>query len=110
MISFLTKHPDFFIIDKTKSNKNPIKVIYSKEICDVSKYEIRKDSKSIHNWTYEFDLFCNRDYYNTLIVYSVLFGQFLGTLLLSPFPDKYGRKIIFKIIIVISFLKYSIII
>ena len=102
MISFLTKYPDFFIIDKTKSNKNQIKVIYSKEICDVSKYEIRKDSKSIHNWTYEFDLFCNRDYYNTLIVYSVLFGQFLGALLLSPFPDKYGRKTIFKILIVIS--------
>jgi len=102
MISFLTKYPDFFIIDKTKSNPNPIKVIYSKEICNASKYEIRKDNKSIHNWAYEFDLFCKKDYYNTLIVYSILFGQFLGTLLLSQFPDKYGRKTIFKILIVIS--------
>lgn len=102
MISFLTKSPDFFIIDKTKLNQNLIKAIYSKEICNSSKYEIKKDSKSIHNWSYEFDLFCNRYYYNTLIVYSVLFGQFLGTLLLSPFPDKYGRNTIFKILIVIS--------
>ena len=56
----------------------------------------------MYNWTYEFNLFCIIDYHNILIDYSVLFSQFLGTLLLSPFPNKYGRKTIFKILIVIS--------
>ena len=102
MVSYLTKSSDFFIIDKTKPNEDPINVFYSKEICDTSKYEIKKDTKSIHNWTYEFDLFCQRDYYNTYIVYSVLFGQLLGTVLLSPFPDKYGRKTIFIILTTLS--------
>ena len=102
IISFLTKQPDFFVIDKENPNQNSIKMAYSKEICDDSKYEIVKDIKSIHNWTYAFNLYCEREYLNTFIIYSILFGQLLGTLLLSPIPDKYGRKNIFTIIIGIS--------
>ena len=102
IISFLTKQPDFLVIDKTNDNDNPIKMTYSKEMCDDSRNEIIKDIKSIHNWTYAFNLYCDREYLNTFIIYSILLGQLLGTLLLSPIPDKYGRKIIFKIIIAIS--------
>ena len=102
IISFLTKEPDFFIIDKENSNENPVHASYSKEICDDTKYKITKDTKSIHNWTYEFNLFCDREYLNTYVIYSILIGQLLGTLLLSPIPDKYGRKKIFIIIITVS--------
>ena len=42
MISFLTKPSDFFVIDKTKLNPNPVHVTYSKEICDSSKYDINR--------------------------------------------------------------------
>ena len=102
IISFLTKQPDFFVVNKTEQNNKSLKLPYSKEICDDSKYKIIKDIKSIHNWTYAFDLYCNREYLNTLTIYSILLGLLLGTLLLSPIPDKYGRKNIFKIIIAIS--------
>ena len=101
MISFLTKPPDFIVKDIT-NNENIDHVTYSKEICDKTKYEITKDIKSIHNWTYAFNLYCDRDNLNTLIVYSVLIGQLLGTVLLSSIPDKYGREKIFKIIIFLS--------
>ena len=102
IISFLTKQPDFFVINRAEQNGNSIKMSYSKELCDHSKYKITKDIESIHNWTYAFDLYCNREYLNTLVIYSILFGQLLGTVLLSPIPDKYGRKTIFKIIIAVS--------
>ena len=102
IISFLTKQPDFFIINKENPNEQPVHTSYSREICDVSKYKIIKDTKSIHNWTYEFNLFCDREYLNTFVIYSILVGQLLGTLLLSPIPDKYGRKTIFIIIITLS--------
>lgn len=102
IISFLTKQPDFLVINKTNQNEKPIKMSYSNEVCDNSKYEITKDIKSIHNWSYAFDLYCKREYLNTLIIYSILIGQLLGTVLLSSIPDKYGRKNIFKIIIAIS--------
>lgn len=102
IISFLTKQPEFFIINKEDPKKIPLHESFSKEICDNSKYIIIKDNKSIHNWTYEFNLFCDREYLNTLIIYSILLGQLLGTILLSPIPDKYGRKNIFIIIITVS--------
>lgn len=102
IISFLTKQPDFFIINKEEPNEVPLHVSYSKEICDNSKFILTKDNKSIHNWTYEFNLFCDREYLNTLIVYSILIGQLLGTIFLSPIPDIYGRKNIFKVIITVS--------
>ena len=102
LISFLTKQPDFFIINKENPNENPLHVSYSKEICDNSKYTINKDTKSIHNWAYEFNLFCDKEYLITFMTYSIFIGQILGTIFLSPIPDKYGRKNIFIIIITIS--------
>ena len=101
IISFL-KQPDFFVTDKKNPNEKPIRMPYSKEICDRSKYEIKKDIKSIHNWIYEFDLYCEREYLNILITYSILISLLLATVFLTPIPDKYGRKSIFKFFIALS--------
>ena len=102
LIAFLTKQPEFYVIDKEKSNENPIHVSYSKEICDKSKYTIYKDIQSIHNWAYEFNLYCDKEYLITYMTYSIFIGQILGTVFLSPIPDKYGRKNIFIIMITLS--------
>ncbi len=79
---------------------------YNENICNFTKYSIEKDKKSVHNWSYEFNLYCNKDYLNVFIVYSVLIGLIIGPLILSYIPDKYGRKTIFITLIIISLINH----
>lgn len=74
------------------------------EICkSFSNYEILKDyENSIHNWTYQFDLFCDKSFYIPLIGTSFFIGALLASIFLSAFPDKYGRLPIMKITLVIN--------
>ena len=106
-ISFLTKRPNFNVseLNDEKNMKN-IHTKYNENICNFTKYSIEKDKKSVHNWSYEFNLYCNKDYLNVFIVYSVLIGLIIGPLILSYIPDKYGRKTIFKTLVIISLINH----
>ncbi len=103
-VPFLTKHPNF-LIEKLKSEE-PNKVYeleLSQELCNSSLYKIIKNpNKSIINWSYTFDLYCERETYITAITSIFFVGQMIGTLLIIPLSDKYGRSKILKVTVIIS--------
>ena len=103
-IPYLTKRPSF-LVKKLKS-ENPNKIYemdYSQELCNLTLYEITKNpKKSIINWSYTFDLYCEREYYNAIITSIIFVGEMLGTLIILPLPDKYGRSKPLKYISLVS--------
>ena len=105
-IPFLTKIPSFFVKKLNSDDPNKIyEMEYSKELCDSTLYQITKNpNKSLNNWSYTFDLYCERESYNTIITSIVFVGGMIGTLFVLPLPDKYGRAKILKIISLISLL------
>ena len=107
-IPFLTKHPSFFV-QKLKSD-DPNKVYeleFSQELCDSSIYNITKNpSKSVINWSYTYDLYCDKENYVTIITSIIFVGMMIGTLTITPYIDKYGRSIILKICVSVSLLLY----
>jgi putative MFS transporter len=100
----LTKHPSFFV--KKLKSEDPSKIYemdFSDELCDSSLYEIKKNpQKSINNWSYTFDLYCERESYNTIMTSIIFVGGMIGTLFILPLPDKYGRSKILKLVTLIS--------
>ena len=111
--SYLTKIPNFECCEK-HDNSPFFKCTYKKgEICLKSfPYNYRKDySTSVYNWAYSFDLYCDKEYYNALIGSSYFFGCIIGSIILTPLPDKFGRKNILNYTIIINCLiMYSILI
>ena len=103
-IPYLTKHPSFFVKKLNSDDPNKIyEMEYSQELCDTTLYEISKNpKKSIINWSYTFDLYCERESYSTIMTSIIFVGGMLGTLFILPLPDKYGRAIILKYITLIS--------
>ena len=103
-VAFLTKHPSFIV--KILQGEDAGKIFemdFKEELCDSTLYEITKNPlKSVINWSYTYDLYCDRDYYNVILSSVPFFGSMLGTLFLLPLPDKYGRKPVFKISMLIS--------
>ena len=107
--SYLTKHPLFEC-----SKKNQIDSPYSQceyrngEFCDKNSGLIYRKiyDKSLHNWSYSFDLYCNNEHYIPLIGSSFFFGGILGSILITPLPDKFGRKKIFNSLTFISCLMH----
>jgi MFS family permease len=76
---------------------------YNIELCDSTLYQITKNpKKSINNWSYTFDLYCERELYTTIITSIIFVGGMIGTLFVLPLPDKYGRAKILKITTIIS--------
>ncbi len=102
--SYLTKHPSYEC--SIKSSNSPFKECdYNNgEFCEYnSEYYFRKNyEKSLHNWSYSFDLYCQNEYYIPLIGSSFFFGGILGSIIVTPLPDKYGRKKIFNFLIFLS--------
>ena len=90
---YLIKYPNFFV--KKLNSDNPNKVYemdYFPELCNPSLYKISKNpKKSIINWSYIFDLNCERKIYITIMTSIIFIGAMLGSLLILPLPDKYGR-------------------
>ena len=95
-ISYLTKYPDF-LIRPVNSTQNFTIQEYNSSICDSSIYEIKKyPNTSIDNWAYNFDLYCNRNFYSLLITSAIFIGGIASAIIISPYPDKIGREIIYK--------------
>ena len=107
-IPYLTKPPSFFVKKLKSDNPNIIyEMEYNSELCDSSLYEISKNpKKSLLNWSYTFDLYCKRDSYVTIMTSIIFVGNMLGTLLVLPLPDKYGRSKILKNVTLISLILY----
>ena len=105
-IPFLTKPPSFFVQKLKSDDPNKIyELEFSQELCDSSLYNITKNpSKSVINWSYTFDLYCDKEKYVTIITSIIFVGMMIGTLTIVPFIDKYGRSIILKICVSVSLL------
>ena len=103
-VPYLTKHPSF-LVKKLKSDElNKIyELEFSTESCNSSLYNITKNpSKSVINWSYTYDLYCDKETYITIITSIIFVGMMIGTLTVAPSIDKYGRAIILKICISVS--------
>ena len=107
--SYLTKLPSFECLKKNEINSSYKQCEYNYgEFCNKnSELFYRKIyDKSLHNWSYSFDLYCNNEHYIPLIGSSFFFGGILGSILITPLPDKFGRKKIFNILTFISCLMH----
>ena len=63
-----------------------------------SVYQFRIDWKnrfSLHNWIEQLDAYCLPKAYIGIIGAMAFFGLFLGSLVLPPLSDIYGRKPVF---------------
>ena len=107
-IPFLTRHPSFFVQKLKSDDPNKIyELDFSQELCDSSSYNITKNpSKSVINWSYTYDLYCDKETYVTVITSIIFVGMMFGTLTIVPAFDKYGRSIILKICVTISLIVY----
>ena len=103
-IPYLTRHPSFFVQNLKSGDPNKIyELEYSQELCDTSSYNITKNpEKSVINWSYTYDLYCDKETYITVITSIVFVGMMVGTLTIIPLLDKYGRSIVLKISVSIS--------
>ena len=103
-VAFMTKHPSFIV--KILQGENAGKLFemdFSEKLCNSALYEITKNPlKSVNNWSYTYDLYCEKDYYNVILSSVPFFGSMIGTLYVLPLPDKYGRKKVLKISMFIS--------
>ena len=103
-IPYLTKYPSFLVQKLKDGDSNKIyELEFSPELCNSNLYKITKSqNKSVINWSYTFDLYCERDTYITTITSIYFVGQMIETLFIIPLSDKYGRSIILKTTVIIS--------
>ena len=103
--SFMTKQPNFFCRENKEQNFS-ICPFEEEKFCNKDKYlnfEYFKDkSKSLKNWSYDFDLYCSNKKYIFLIGSGFFIGAIIGCVIITPLPDKYGRKIVLQICLTIS--------
>ena len=102
--SYLTKQPQFLC--RENSEQNFEKCDFKEEkFCstETDSFEYIKDkSHSLDNWSYNFDLYCSNKKYIVLIGSGFFIGAIIGCIIITPMPDKYGRKIVLKIFLSIS--------
>ena len=95
----MTKYPSFFVkILQGEDSGKILEMDFNEKLCNSTLYEITKDPlKSVNNWSYTYDLYCEKDYYNVILLSVPFIGSMLGDLFILPLPDQYGRKKILKI-------------
>ena len=101
--SYLTKQPQFLCREIPSQNFTKCNFEEDKFCSKEISFEYIKDkSNSLDNWSYNFDLFCSNKGYIVLIGSGFFIGAVIGCVFITPLPDKYGRKIVIKIILSIS--------
>ena len=103
--SYLTKQPAFLCRDNV--NQTFSKCNFEEEkFCQKDKFpgfEYQKDrSNSLYNWTFSFDLYCSNKQFLVIIGSGFFIGAIFGCIVITPLPDKYGRKNVIKICLSIS--------
>ena len=103
--AYLTKMPKFLTKDET--GQYTISVDFDKKLfcSNDNNFDYIKDKKnSVDNFAYAFDLYCDKEFFLPLYSTLFFFGGLIGSVLFASIPDKYGRKTIFQILQVISFI------
>jgi len=100
---FLTKKPNFLC--KEKDSIEVFHMCEEKYLCKNDFFEYKKNpSLSLNNWSYDYDLYCEKSYLSPFIGTTFFCGGIIGSIFLSPIPDKHGRKEIYKILIIVLFI------
>ncbi len=100
---FMTKRPD--LLCKEKESLEGFHPCPENDLCKNDFFDYKKDlSTSLYNWSYEFDFYCDNNYVPPFIGTTFFFGGIIGSVVLSPLPDKYGRQSIYKILLIIIFI------
>lgn len=96
---FLTKKPEM-LCRELGNELSSFHVCHEEEICYNNNLEYFKNpNNNLYNMAYEFDMYCENAYYGQVIGTSFFFGGIIGSIFLSPIPDKYGRENIYKILL-----------
>ena len=96
---FMTKRPDFLF--KIKNSLDTYKICPEENLCKNNLYDYLKNpDESLINFSYDFDLYCDKAFFIPMIGTCFFLGGLIGSLLLSPLPDKYGREKIYKFLLI----------
>jgi len=98
---FITKRPSFLC--KEKESLEIYHVCPERDLCKKDLFDYKKNpEESLINFAYDFDLYCEKSYIPPVIGTTFFCGGILGSILLSSIPDKYGRKDIYRILLIIT--------
>ena len=101
-IELMLIFPNLIITQNNNLYKNST-ALFNKKYCDKNKYEIKKDANTLlKNWNYDYNLFCENEYYIYCIYFSVLIGNIFGLIFLSGIPDRIGREKVIKYCMILS--------
>lgn len=100
---FMTKKPN--LLCKPIDSIFDFQYCHEEEYCKFSELEYAKTKENnLINMSFDYDLYCDKAYLTALMGTLFFFGGILGSLFLSPLPDKYGREKIYKILMLTNFL------
>ena len=100
---FMTKKPSFLC--REKESIEDFHTCPERDLCKYNYFEYQKSrEESLYNWSYEFELYCSKSYIPPVLGTTFFCGGIAGSIILSPLPDQYGRKDIYKILLIVSFI------
>lgn len=98
---FMTKKPE--LLCKPKDYNGNFELCNEEDYCKYEEFDYLKlKDNNLINLAFEFDLYCDKAYIPPIIGTTFFFGGIIGSVILSPIPDKYGREKIYKILILIN--------
>ena len=109
-IDLMLKIPNIKIIEKNFPIKNstiesllPNHEKIDDKFCDKNKYDIEiYENTTLKNWNYNYELFCENEWYLYCIYFSVLIGNIFGLIFFSSIGDRIGREKIIKYSIIFN--------
>ena len=109
-IDLMLKIPNIKIIEKNFPIKNstiesllPNHEKIDNKFCDKNKYDIEiYENTTLKNWNYNYELFCENEWYLYCIYFSVLIGNIFGLIFFSSIGDRIGREKIIKYSIIFN--------
>lgn len=95
--------PKFLCSNKNENIFNPCVM---KEFCSGDYFTKIDEEESIKNWTYNHELYCEREVYFQYITSTIFFCAIFSALFMSILTDKFGRLFSFKFEVLGNFLSY----
>jgi len=98
---YLCKRPDFQCKNKGDLLDN-FHICPEKDICQDNFFDYKIiESTSLKNWAYQYELYCSKSYFLPLLRSAFYFASMIGNPLFLPLADKYGRKTMFNIVLIV---------
>ena len=96
LLPYLLKKP-YFLCSNALSFNSAYFRCDEEDYCYNNNFFIKIDySKTLKNWNKNLSFYCDKSYYISLIIYSYFIGGIISSCIFMHLGDKYGRKRIFK--------------